>query len=61
MAKRKFSFRNLENMINTAKSKFLNDKLKDKDTPFQYKYLEDAQKKIQKSDGESETMNKMSK
>lgn len=61
MAKREFSFRNLENMINTAKSKFLNDKLKDKDTPFQYKYLEDAQKKIQKSDGESETMNKMSK
>lgn len=61
MAKRKFSFRNLENMINNAKSKFLNDKLKDKDTPFQYKYLEDAQKKIQKSDGECETIKNMPK
>ncbi len=54
MAKRKFSFRNLENMVNSAKTEFLVDKLKDKNTPFHYKYLDNALKKILKSDGERE-------
>lgn len=54
MVKRKFSFRNLENMVNNAKTQFLSDKLNDKNTPFQCKYLNDAIKNIQKTDGECE-------
>lgn len=61
MEQRKFSFRNLEYVINEAKSAFLADKINDKNVDFQFKYLENAQKSLQKTDGEREVSKKISK
>ncbi len=52
MSERRFSFRNLEFMMNEAKSNYLADKMDNKTAVFKYDYLENAQKRIQKSDGE---------
>ena len=57
MAERKFSFRNLEYIINEAKSSYLDEKIYNENAGFKYEYLENAQKRLQKSDGEREAVN----
>ena len=52
MADRKFSFRNLEYIVNDAKGAHLDDKMKDKNVDFQFKYLKNAEEKLKLSDGE---------
>lgn len=54
MADRGFSFRNLEYIINEAKSCHLQDKLKDKNAEFKMDYLKKAEESLKKSDGELE-------
>lgn len=54
MADRKFSFRNLDNVINEAKSNYLNDRIDKKSKEFKFEYLENAEKKLLKTDGERE-------
>ena len=57
MADRKSSFRNLEYIINEAKSRFLDKKIDDRNADFKFKYLENAQKNLQRTDGEREFSN----
>ena len=52
MADRKFSFRNLEYIVNDAKGAHLDDKMNDKNVDFQFKYLKNAEEKLKLSDGE---------
>lgn len=52
MANRKYSFRNLENILDDAKIMYLEEKMNNRSTSFKLKYLEDAQKNLKKSDGE---------
>ena len=52
MEKRKFSFRNLETMIDDSKNKFLADALKDNRQEFKMEYLEKAKNNISVTDGE---------
>ena len=55
MAERKFSFRNMEFVLNEAKAYHLNDKIKDKNNEFKYEYLKKAFDSLKLSDGELET------
>ena len=52
MEDRKFSFRDLENVINTAKDNYIRDKVANKDTGFLFEYLTNAKNGLAKSDGE---------
>lgn len=52
MADRKFSFRNLEYIVNDAKGAHLDDKMNNKNVDFQFKYLKNAEEKLKLSDGE---------
>lgn len=52
MAERKYSFRNLEYVINEAKSGYLEAKLDNKNAKFKFEYLENAHKSLKKTDGE---------
>lgn len=54
MADRKCSFRNLDHIIEDSKSRYINDKLKNKDTKFNFDYLKDSELALQVSDGELE-------
>lgn len=54
MADRSFSFRNLEYIVNEAKSNHLQDRLKDKNAKFKMDYLRKAEESLKKSDGELE-------
>lgn len=54
MADRKFSFRNLEFIVNEAKSYHLNDKMNNKKQEFIIDYLQKAEKNLKLSDGELE-------
>ena len=54
MAERKYSFRNLEFVVNEAKNYHLNEKLKNKNTEFSVNYLKKAQDNLKISDGELE-------
>lgn len=59
MAKRKYSFRNLEYMVNEAKLNFLEDKIDNKNSTFKFDYLKNAQELLKKTDGEKEQINKI--
>ena len=52
MADRKFSFRNLEYIINDAKGYHLDDKMNGKNGDFEFEYLKQAEEKLKVSDGE---------
>ena len=52
MSDRKFSFRNLEYIVNEAKSYHLNDCVNDKKSNFKYEYLKIAEENLKLSDGE---------
>lgn len=52
MADRKFSFRNLEYIINDAKGYHLDDKMNGKNGDFKFEYLKQAEEKLKVSDGE---------
>ncbi len=52
MAERKFSFRNLEYIINDAKGYHLDDKMNGKNGDFKFEYLKQAEEKLKVSDGE---------
>lgn len=52
MADRKFSFRNLEYVVNDAKGAHLDDKMNGKNVDFQIEYLKNAEEKLKLSDGE---------
>lgn len=52
MADRKFSFRNLEYIINDAKGYHLDDKMNGKNGDFKFEYLKQAEGKLKVSDGE---------
>lgn len=54
MEDRGFSFRNLEFVINEAKSQHLQDKLKDNNAKFKVDYLKKAEESLKKSDAELE-------
>lgn len=54
MANRKFSFRNLENIVKEAKCMYVDDKLKALNTEFKMNYLEKSYNLIKLSDGELE-------
>ena len=54
MAKRKFSFRNLENTIQDAKENYINERLKGNKTNFDIKFLQKSEQSIKLSDGELE-------
>lgn len=60
MAKRKFSFRNLENVITEAKETYINDKLNGQDVKFGIEYLQKGEQNIKLSDGELEKKSKIS-
>lgn len=55
MEKKQYSFRNLENVVNTSKSYYLEDKLKDRGKTFNVKYLDKAKDNISVTDGELKT------
>ncbi len=52
MEERKFSFRNLEYVVNEAKSYHLEDKINGNNNDFKFEYLKKAETKLQLSDGE---------
>lgn len=52
MIERKCSYRDLNNLINTSKSYYLNDYMKNKDTSFKIEYMQKALKNIDLTDGE---------
>ena len=52
MEKRKFSFRNLETVVDDSKNLFLADALKNKEQDFKFEYLEKAKNNLSISDGE---------
>lgn len=52
MAERKFSFRNLEYIVNDAKGHHLDDKMNGKNGDFKFEYLKQAEEKLKVSDGE---------
>ena len=52
MAERKFSFRNLEYIVNDAKGYHLDDKMNGKNGDFKFEYLKQAEEKLKVSDGE---------
>ena len=54
MQNRKFSYRDLESMLNDAKILYLEEKLNNKNTTFKFKYLEEALKNLKNTDGEKE-------
>lgn len=59
MADRKFSFRNLEYIVNDAKGYHLDDSVSGKKNDFKFEYLKKAEQKLKLSDGELEkTSNK---
>lgn len=59
MADRKFSFRNLEYIVNDAKGYHLDDSINDKKNDFKFEYLKKAEQNLKLSDGELEkTSNK---
>lgn len=55
MEKKQYSFRNLENVIETSKNYYLEDKLKDKTKAFNMEYLNKAKSSISITDGELKT------
>ncbi len=59
MADRKFSFRNLEYIVNDAKGYYLDDSVSGKKNDFKFEYLKKAEQNLKLSDGELEkTSNK---
>ena len=54
MAQRKFSYRNLENVINNAKRYHMDDTINGKNSGFKLEYLKMAEEKLKLSDGELE-------
>lgn len=54
MADRKFSFRNLEYIVNDAKGYYLDDCIKNKKSEFKFEYLKKAEQNLKLSDGELE-------
>ena len=59
MADRKFSFRNLEYIVNDAKGYHLDDSVSGKKNDFKFEYLKKAEQNLKLSDGELEkTSNK---
>lgn len=54
MAQRKFSYRNLENVINNAKRYYMDDTINGKNSGFKLEYLKMAEEKLKLSDGELE-------
>lgn len=52
MAKRKSSFRDLDKVIDTSKNYYLEDYTKNNNAEFKFKYLEDAFKDLDLTDGE---------
>ena len=54
MADRKFSFRNLEYIVNEAKAYHLNDRMNGNNNDFKFEYLQKAQEAFKLSDGELE-------
>lgn len=56
MSDRKYSFRNLEHIVNEAKNIHLNDNLNGKKENFKFEYLKQAQNSLELSDGELENL-----
>lgn len=54
MEDRKYSFRNLEYIVNEAKLNYLEDRINNKNIDFKFEYLENAQKSLKETDGEKE-------
>ena len=54
MAERRFSFRNLEYIVNDAKSYHLDDCVNGKKSDFKFEYLKKSEEKLKFSDGELE-------
>ena len=54
MSNRKFSYRDLNSVLDDAKMFYLEEKLKNKDTQFKFEYLDNALKEFKYSDGERE-------
>ena len=52
MSKRNSSFRDLNKVIDSSKNYYLQDYIKDKKSEFKFKYLENAFKDIDLTDGE---------
>ena len=52
MSQREFSFRNLEYIVNKAKTKNLENKLKNSSDDFKFDYLQEAVNSLTHSDGE---------
>ena len=55
MESKQYSFRNLENVVETSKNYYLEDKLKDKSKVFKFEYLQKAKDNISITDGELRT------
>lgn len=55
MSNRKFSYRDLNSVLDDAKMFYLEEKLENKDTQFKFEYLDNALKEFKYSDGERET------
>lgn len=58
MTSRKFSFRNLEQIVDEAKNMYLDDFIKGSKRDFNIDYLQNCEAKLKLSDGELETLNK---
>ena len=58
MADRKFSFRNLENVVQEAKNMFVSEKIKGNKEGFKIEYLNKAVQLVKLSDGELEQSTK---
>ncbi len=54
MANRRFSYRDLNSVLNESKMFYLNDIINNKDAQFKFEYLNKAQKNLRSSDGERE-------
>lgn len=54
MAKRKFSFRNLDNILKEAKESYINERIKGNNDKFNIKYLQKSIDNLKISDGELE-------
>lgn len=54
MEDRKYSFRNLEYIVNEAKLSYLEDRINNQNIDFKIEYLENAQKTLKETDGEKE-------
>lgn len=52
MELKQYSFRNMENLVETSKNYYLEDKIKDRTKTFSYEYLQKAKDNISVTDGE---------